>query len=92
MPDDIDPEVVSLLRRMAGERRSVAEMARAILPGRHPAAVFHHFQAAFGLTFPEARFLLDWLTGGGSDDELQDVMEPRIEAHRQSWMPGEGHR
>ena len=86
MSDRIEAELVAVLRQMATERCSVADMVRAILPGRHPVDVYLHFREAFGLSFGEAKPITDWLAYGGSDADLNDVVWPRIELHRPAWV------
>jgi hypothetical protein len=90
----LDQELIRLLRTMAADNRSVPDMVRAIRsrPDGSPALnafnVLHYFREAFGLTLPQAKPIADWVAYGGSgsdDSELHRLVWPYIEGGRGSW-------
>jgi hypothetical protein len=89
--ESFDPVVIHTLRKMADEHRSIAEMVRAILPGRPSTAegtfeVVRYFREAFALTLPQAKPIADWLVhGGGEQSDLHDLVWPYIESNQASW-------
>jgi hypothetical protein len=91
--DDYDPKVIEMLHKMANEHRSVADMVRAVLPGRAPAIqgtfeIVRYFAKAFCLTVGEAKPIADWLVCSGADhptSDLDQLVWPRIEAKRTAW-------
>jgi hypothetical protein len=85
MSSRIDYGIVQLLVQLAHEKRPVADMIRAVQPGRHPVEVTYHFRAAFGLNLLETKPIVLWLRHGLADSWIHDAMWPEIDAHRSFW-------
>ena len=94
-----DPDLIPMLRKMAVENRSVAEMVHAIhedLSSKSGRAieVLRYFRGAFYLTLSQANLVADWIVyerNGSSDSQLHELVSPFIESQRTSWerqMPG----
>jgi hypothetical protein len=91
--NDFDPSLIHMLRAMAGDHCSVAEMARAILPkmssgGGNAIEVLRYFREAFCLTLAQAKPVADWIVYNrteSSDSELHKLVWPCIESLRAFW-------
>ena len=85
--EQLDPQVVCLLKKMANEHYVLADMVRAILSrtsstGGNPIEVLRYFREAFGLTLAQVKPIADWLAyerNESSDSELHTLVWPCIE-------------
>src|SRR5437899_1638413 len=95
--EQLNPEIVSRLRSMAGSGSTVAEMLREVIrafaPHKpHLLTLAHYFRAAFGLTLVQVKPLGGWSPDGRgelSDSQLHEFIMPEIEANRPAWDASE---
>ncbi len=91
--EPFDPQVIDRLREMAAKRSPVADMVRAVRPGRDSTSrnaveVLRYFRAAFDLTLAHVKPIADWVAYGedeSDEEELHRLVWPCIEAGRGSW-------
>ena len=85
-------DVIHLLWKMAGERRSIVEMVRTFLPclaagGPRSFEALRSFRVSFGLTVLQAKPIADWVAHGDKpvDSDLHMLVWPYIELNREYW-------
>ena len=91
--DFIDPKIVLRLRTLAQEGRTVPELLRDIptrlnLTKIHVLLLLKYMQEAFDLSLLEVKPIGGWsLEGDGelSDDRLNELIMPAIDANRANW-------